>query len=75
MRASSGNTTTDGKALFLHGNKIAEKRNDGVYISNAGWFTATTKERLNAISGVRIYQKSGKWFLNEQPWDGQWIKV
>ena len=69
------NTKTDGKAIYLHGNKIAEKRHDGIYISNAGWQSNTTKERLNALQGVSIYQKDFVWYLNGKAWDGNWIKI
>jgi hypothetical protein len=74
-KLSIDNTTTDGKALFLFGNKIAEKRADGMYITNAGWNTNTTKERLNALPSVHIHQAKGKWFLNGNIWDGKWTKI
>jgi hypothetical protein len=61
--------------LFLHGNKIAEKRSDGLYVSNAGWQSNTTKERLNALPNVSIQQKKGIWHLNGEMWAGNWIKV
>ena len=60
----SGNTQTDGKSLWLHGNKIAEHREDGLYITHCGWQTNTTKDRLNAISGVKISQKNYVWYLS-----------
>jgi hypothetical protein len=69
------NTKTDGKAIYLHGNKIAEKRSDGIYISNSGWQSNTTKERLNALQGVSIQQKDFVWYLNGKAWDGNWIKI
>lgn len=69
------NTHTDGTALFLHGNKIAEWRGGELWITNAGWSSNTTKERLNGLPGVRIFQKAGQWFLNEAKWDGSWVKV
>jgi len=69
------NSTTDGTSLFLFGNKIAERRNDGIYITNAGWKSNTTKERLNALPNVSIQQKKGIWYLNGEIWDGQWVKV
>jgi len=70
-----GNSRTDGQALYLHGNKIAEKREDGLYISNAGWQSNTTKERLNGIPGVSILQRNWDWFLNGNAWDGTWTKI
>jgi len=33
------NTTTNGKAIFLHGNKIAEKRDGKIWITSAGWIS------------------------------------
>ncbi len=72
---SMSNTKTDGKNLWLFGNKIAEHREDGMYISNAGWKSQTTKERLNGLPNVNISSKKGNWHLNGEEWDGDWIKV
>lgn len=74
-KMSVSNSSTDGKALFLHGNKIAEKREDGLYITNAGWSSNVTKERLNAIPGVSICQRNLDWYLNGNQWNGQWTKI
>jgi hypothetical protein len=75
IKKKIGNTETDGKAIYLHGNKIAEWRETGVYITNCGWFTNTTKDRLNALRGVSIKQIKGAWYLNGKEWNGEWIKV
>lgn len=59
--------------LKLFGNEIAFRYNDSentVSISNCGYQTVTTKERLNGIPGVRINQKKGIWYLNDKEWDG-----
>lgn len=57
--------------LKLFGNKIAAiKNNYELWITNAGWKSNTTKERLNALPGVQIYQRNGNWFLNDNLWDG-----
>ena len=62
--------------LKLHGNKIAALEPDGkMWISNAGWFSRTTKERLNGLPGVAIYQKNYNWILNGNQWDGSPIYV
>lgn len=63
--------------LELHGHLIARKGKKGIEITNAGYFTNVTKERLNALPGVYIQQKGGKgkWYLNGERWDGQWIKI
>jgi hypothetical protein len=75
MPKKVGNTRTNGKQLFLHGNLISEHRADGLYVSNAGWNSRTTKERLNALPNVSIQQKKNQWYLNGESWDGQWAKV
>lgn len=60
--------------LKLFGNEIAYRYNDPegtLSITNAGWESNTTKERLNALDGVSIYQKNHVWYLNDEPWDGK----
>lgn len=61
--------------LRLFGNLIARKENGVVRISNCGWQTKTTKERLNALPNVSISQVKGEWFLNGVKWDGSLIEI
>ena len=61
--------------IYLFGNCIAQHDENGLQITNAGWFSVTTKERLNALPGVSICQKNYKWFLNGNEWSGEWTKV
>lgn len=70
-KKSVGNTMTDGNAVFLHGNKIAEWREDGLHMSLAGWNTVTTRERLNGIAqvlGLKVgfTQKAFEPYLNRK---------
>lgn len=74
-KLSVSNSNTDGNKLYLFGNLIAEKRNDGLYITNAGWKSATTLERLRALPNVGISVKKGIWYLNGKEWDGEWVNV
>lgn len=67
--------TDFGSELFLHGNKIAILNNGALFISNAGWFSNVTKERLNALPCVSIYQKKFNWYLNGKKWDGGFISL
>ena len=87
---SSGNTCTDGNNLWLHGNKIAEKDKLGnLLITNAGFETNVTKERLNGLLELggfvpfpapHIYQKNFTWYFSvgqrtlEFPCNG-WLSV
>ena len=64
--------------LKLHNNAIAYKYNDPkktLSITNCGWFSNTTKERLNGLPNVNIYQKNFEWFLNGKKWDGNLINI
>lgn len=62
--------------LKLHNNTIATIDTMGVLsISNAGWSSNTTKERLNGLPGVHIKQKNWSWYLNDQLWDGTWKRI
>jgi hypothetical protein len=64
--------------LSLFGNEIAYRYNDPqntLSITNCGWKTNTTKERLNALPNVNICQRSGVWYLNGEEWNGELIDV
>lgn len=64
--------------LKLHNNAIAYLYNDPqktLSITNCGWLSKTTKERLNALPNVSIQQKKGIWFLNGLQWDGNLIDI
>jgi hypothetical protein len=81
-RFSMGNTVVEVQPnvtiLRLHGNAIAYRYNDEkrtLSVTNAGWASNTTKERLNGIPNVQVSQKKGVWYLNGQVWDGVYTKV
>ena len=64
--------------LKLFGNRIAYRYNNPertLSITNCGWRTVTTKERLNALPNVYIQQYGYIWFLNGEKWDGKLIDV
>jgi len=69
------NSETDGTSLWLFGNKIAEWRQGEIWITDAGWQSKTTKERLNGLGGVNIVQRAGNWYLNGNFWQGEWTSV
>jgi|TARA_R110000851_G_C12936938_1_gene551867 hypothetical protein len=64
--------------LLLHGNEIAYRYNNPertLSITNCGWESVTTKERLNGIPNVSISQKNFEWYLNGVLWDGKLIDI
>jgi len=74
VNANYGDPRTE---LYLFDNLIAQKRigSKTIQITNADWKSKTTKERLNALPGVRINQKKGDWYLNGHKWEGDWITI
>tara|TARA_R100000654_G_scaffold74917_1_gene110529 strand:- start:292 stop:585 length:294 start_codon:yes stop_codon:yes gene_type:complete len=62
--------------LKLHGNTIAVLHGDGtLMITDAGWKTNTTKERLNGLPNVNIHQKNFVWYLNGEEWNGNLTQI
>ena len=64
--------------MKLYGNAIAYLYNDvkrTLSITNCGWESNTTKERLNALNGVSINQKNFVWYLNGKEWNGKLIDI
>ena len=64
--------------LKLFGNEIAYRYNNPertLSITNAGWKSVTTKERLNGIPNVSIHQRDKVWYLNDVEWDGSLIDI
>ena len=63
--------------MSLHGHDIARRKigSNDIEVTNADYFTNTTKERLNGLPGVSVCQRKGVWFLNGEEWDGTWKVV
>lgn len=61
--------------LILHGNKIAQRNNGILCVSTGGWNTPTTRERLNGLPGVKVWQKDHTLYLNGKEWDGDWAVI
>jgi hypothetical protein len=64
--------------LLYQDNPIAYLYNDPertLSIQNCGWFSNTTKERLNGLPNVKISQKNFVWYLNGKEWNGNLIDV
>lgn len=61
--------------LKLHGNTIAGIDHNGTWITDAGWPTRTTFERLKGLDDVSIYTKRGQVYLNDEEWDGEKVYI
>jgi len=73
----AGNTKVEDSTLILHWTAIAKIENGKLYVRSGGYETNTTKERLNGLPNVNIYQKNYQWFLNGVEWQDsrQWTEV
>lgn len=65
----------DAVILLLFNNEIAKIDSDGTWVTDAGWNTNTTRERLNGIPGVHVRSKKGQPTLNGHSWDGSWKNI
>tara|TARA_R110002020_G_scaffold24198_8_gene79840 strand:+ start:6530 stop:6817 length:288 start_codon:yes stop_codon:yes gene_type:complete len=63
------------RVLRLHDSDIAVWDAEGLFITNCGYKTVTTKERLNGLPNVHIVQKDFQWFLNGEAWDGELVRI
>ena len=67
-RISNSEVVSNGEftKLYLFGNLIARKEiaTGKTEVSMAGYPSLTTRERLNGLPGVNVYQKQGKQYLN-----------
>jgi|TARA_R110000765_G_scaffold119767_1_gene214932 hypothetical protein len=69
--------------LKYHGNSIAFRYNDPkgtIAITNCGWGSPTTKERLNGVlykagKSYSIKQKDWVWYMDGKEWDGSLIDI
>lgn len=75
VRPQNANPNAKATTLFLHGHAIAQLIDNELWITSANWETKTTKERLNGLAGVSIYQEKFQWYLNKKPWDGRWVNM
>ena len=76
-----GKTDINIWGMTLFGNNIAtyiwseEEQCRHLYICDGGYQSVTTKERLNALPNVHIYQKDYQWYLNDKKWNGNSTRI
>ncbi len=54
--------------VTYHNANIVVWDDDSIKLNTGGWFTATTKKRMNQVSreyslGFHVYQKAHKWYV------------
>lgn len=50
--------------IVYHRTEIVRIHADGTYtLNNGGWYTVTTKQRLNEYAPVSIFQRKHVWYL------------
>tara|TARA_R110000824_G_scaffold9917_3_gene44050 strand:- start:18 stop:323 length:306 start_codon:yes stop_codon:yes gene_type:complete len=85
-KASAQRTNTDGKSVWLHGNKIAHRGDHFTWFTLAGWPTVTTRDRVNGLlklsgSDYRVCQRNLRQYLLKdgeavrELGDSEWVSV
>jgi hypothetical protein len=60
VAASAARTRTDGQAVYLHDNLIAQRGTDGsIWVTLAGWGTVTTRESVNTLCQRARIRRAG----------------
>jgi hypothetical protein len=54
-------------SIRYHNTNIIDIYPDYIVLRNGGWFTRTTKDRLNSYTPFSINQHQYKWFVNGYP--------
>ena len=54
--------------VTYHNTQVVRFNNDEVYLNTGGWWSATTKTRMNQTAkqfglGFSVFQKNDKWFV------------
>lgn len=50
--------------IMLHSTYVVKIHPDNTYtLQNGGWQTATTKDRINQYSPVKVYQRNYNWYI------------
>lgn len=57
-----------GYGVRLHETEVVIHYPDRVVLDSGGWQTATTKDRINKYSTIRIHQEKGIWYANNLPY-------
>lgn len=56
--------TTKGYGVKLHNTVIVDiDENNNYTINNGGWYSPTTKDRINKYSPIRVYQQKNVWYF------------
>lgn len=77
FNSSNTKVTSNGHTveMFLFDNLIAQLVGGTLKITNAGWESKTTKDRLNGLPNVSIQQIKKVWYLNGEKWDGEMTEI
>lgn len=50
--------------IMLHSTYVVKIHPDNsATLNTGGWYSSTTKDRMNKYSPVRVYQRKGQWYL------------
>jgi len=54
-----------GLAVRLHNTEVVIHYKDKIILNTNGWYTNTTKARINEFSPFSVYQRNYEWFIDD----------
>ena len=65
-----------GIGVRLHDTEVVIHYEDKIILNTGGWYSITTKARMNEYTPFSIRQKNYEWFVNDMPFqDNMILKV
>lgn len=65
--ATYAHTVVFSDAIWYHGRNIVRAVGDSLYIRTTGWFSTSTKRRLNAVLeqyALFMFTRAGEWYIS-----------
>ena len=63
----------NGYGIRLHNTEVVIHYKDRIVLNSGGWYSNTTKARMNKYTPFNICQKNFKWFVNDKPYQDNMI--
>lgn len=49
---------------YYHQTPVVAKKDNKIWLNNGGYYTSTTKERINRYSPFKVYQRDYEWYVS-----------
>lgn len=62
-----------GLGVRLHNTEVVIHYKDKIILNSGGWYSVTTKARMNEYTPFNICQKNYEWFVDDMPYQDNMI--